>query len=81
MTDHPIEVVVYLDSMVTAEQTYQVAKPTEVTSVGFVIAEDDDSLTLAGELIGAYSEYRAQAAIPKCAIIERRACKPKKAKP
>lgn len=81
MTDHPIEVVVYLDSTVTAEQTYQIAKPTEVTSVGFVIAEDDDLVTLAGELIGAYSEYRAQASIPKVAIVERRVCKPKKVKP
>lgn len=76
-----VERITYVDSSIMSDQTHQIAKPTTVVSVGFVIAEDDDSVTLAGELIGAYEEYRAQVAIPKVAITDRRAFRLRKARP
>ena len=53
----------YIDSQLIDEQTDEVAKPQLVEATGFVIAENDEYITLARELIG--EEYRGQVSIPK----------------
>ena len=69
VSPYPLAVVEYVDSALQAEQTNRVAKPFAVTTVGFVIHEDDDALTLCAELVG--EDYRGQVSIPKVAVTRR----------
>lgn len=58
----------YIDSSVIHGQTEEIATPLVLTTVGFVIKETDEYITLAAELVG--DEYRRQISIPKIAIIK-----------
>jgi hypothetical protein len=63
-----IAVIEYIDSNMTHEQTSEIVKPEPITTVGFVIDEKDEYITLAAELIG--GEYRRQVSIPKVAVLK-----------
>ena len=56
----------YIDSQLINEQTEEIAKPQLIVATGFVIAETNDYITLAREVID--KEYRGQVSIPKIAI-------------
>jgi hypothetical protein len=67
-----VEIIVYLDSAIESGQTHLIAKPFVVVAVGFVIDEDEDSVTLSMEIMGDNSpDYRGQVAIPKVSLISR----------
>ncbi len=57
----------YIDSNLINDQTDFIAKPEIITSIGFVIKETDDYITITREIVG--EEYRGQLSIPKVAIL------------
>lgn len=61
-------VVNYVDSNMIHEQTDEIIEPEICRTIGYLIKEDDDYITLAAELIG--KEYRRQISIPRVAILD-----------
>jgi len=64
------KVIKFIDSCITNEQTDVIATPETIVATGFVIAETNEYITLAREIIGD-NDYCGQLSIPKVAIIKR----------
>lgn len=70
-----VAVVRFLDSAMNHEQDDRPCRVMEMVAVGFVVAEDDDGITLSAELVQG-GDYRRQLAVPKVAIVERAEMRP-----
>jgi len=58
-----VRVIDWVDSNIIETQTYDIAKPTLIRTIGFVVADEIDYITVARDLID--DEFRGQISIPK----------------
>lgn len=64
---YKVKKVKYIDSAVNANQDNQICEPFMIESVGFVVKETKEYVTLASEILS-NGDFRNQTSIPKIAI-------------
>lgn len=60
----------YLDSNMIHIQTDEVAQPEIMKTIGYLVQETGEYITLSAEIVG--NDWRRQISIPKCAILSKR---------